>query len=393
MFKMLQAKRDLEQQLGPKCGEMESTSPSHNMNNLEECTVSDRVNCDDDSDEEPPLRWDVIDRILGIDGVEEIDKVDFWVVGVLVYFEILRNCGKRHILISESVAKHLTSGSLPGEDLRVLQHGRLAPNQSFSYKLTLPLDVHARQDAGRWLACGKLFFNFVLKQWQPATALVTYLPRCHVLYCAFAPVDDALFVKVGYRALGNKTRESIVRYVENKTRKLRLTNRYGAGLFLMPLPESHNCFESPARAAEESLKSAVSSSPHLRANPSGSNGEFVAFSFSLEYYFVKSKGKGTALQALASTLQDFTGNRNLKPLRSVSSPGVVRAGRSRLVEWHDYKTYTKAKPSLRLPRASALLSIQKLGAFSRRMSRGIRKLSKPRLTAVKRRRKAWSCPL
>lgn len=359
-------------------------------------------NCDDDSDDRVTpdrQRWYAIQRILRIDNnPEEVAELSFSVAGVLLDLDVLRPyCAKRHITISRAVAEHLTGGILPG-NARVLQSGRLSPNNSACYKLTLPFDENARQGAGRWLACGKSFFNFVLQQWQPATGLVSYLPRRHLLYCAFTPADDALFVKLGYRALGDNKPESVVRYVEQKTRKLRLTNVLGAGLFLMPLPDSHGCFDAPEKAAEESLKSAIGSSPHLRANPSGSNGEFVAFSGLLEYYFVKAKGKGTALQALGKTLRDFAGNQNLKPFRSVMTPGQVRAGRTKLVEWSDWYTFqpdTKASPPhLPLPKASALLSCQKLGAFSRRVSRGVRKLSKPRPGAIyKKRRKAWSCPL
>ena len=359
-------------------------------------------NCDDDSDDgvtPDRQRWYAIQRILLIDdNPEEVAELSFSVAGVLLDLDVLRPyCAKRHITISRAVAEHLTGGILPG-NARVLQSGRLAPNSSACFKLTLPFDENARQGAGRWLACGKSFFNFVLKQWQPMTGLVSYLPRRHLLYCAFTPAEDALFVKLGYRALGDNKPEAVVRYVEQKTRKLRLTNVLGAGLFLMPLPDSHGCFDAPQKAAEESLKSAICSSPHLRANPSGSKGEFVAFSGLLEYYFVKAKGRGTALQALGNTLRDFTGNQRLEPYRSVMTPGQVRAGRTKLVKWSDWFTFqpdTKASQSrLPLPRASALLSCQKLGAFSRRVSRGVRKLSQPRPGAIyKKRRKAWSCPL
>eukprot|EP00435_Cladocopium_sp_Y103_P056603 s574_g19.t1 len=366
-----------------------------------------KFSADDDSDDgvgPDRQRWYAIERILLVDdNPEEVAELTFSVAGVLLDLDVLRPyCAKRHIAISKAVAQHLTGGILPG-NARVLQSGRLALNKSSCYKLTLPFDENARQGAGRWLSCGKSFFNFVLKQWQPATGLVSYLPRRHLLYCAFAPAEDALFVKLGFRALGDRKPESVVRYVEQKTRKLRMTNILGAGLFLMPLPDSHGCFDAPEKAAEESLKSAIRCSPHLRANPSGSNGEFVAFSGLLEYYFVKAKGEGTALQGLGKTLRDFTGNQNLKPFRSVMTPGQVRAGRIKLVEWSDWYNFqpdTKAsQPRLPLPRASALLSWQKLswkklGAFSRRVSRGVRKLSKPSLGAVyKKRRKAWSCPL
>lgn len=392
-----------ETQLTTDQSTAKSASPNPKIH-ADDFAVGD--NCDDDSDDgvtPDRQRWYAIQRILLIDNnPEEVAELSFSVAGVLLDLDVLRPYGaKRHITISRAVAEHLTGGILPG-NARVLQSGRLAPNNSACYKLTLPFDENARQGAGRWLACGKSFFNFVLKQWQPATGLVSYLPRRHLLYCAFTPAEDALFVKLGYRALGDNKPESVVRYVEQKTRKLRLTNVLGAGLFLMPLPDSHGCFDAPEKAAEESLKSAIGSSPHLRANPSGSNGEFVAFSGLLEYYFVKAKGKTTALQALGNTLRDFTGNRNLKPFRSVMTPGQVRAGRTKLVEWSDWYTFqpnTKASPPrLPLPRTSALLSCQKLGAFSRRVSRrvsrGVRKLSKPRPGAIyKKRRKAWSCPL
>lgn len=354
--------------------------------------------CDDSDDafEQPP--WSTTQHTLLTDnlGPRDLAELHFSVVGVLVDLSILRGRGaKRHVPISRAVAIHLTGGILPSDE-RVLQHGRLAPVQMPGYKLTLPLDEHARQGAGRWLACGNIFFNFVLQQWQPMSRLVAYLPGRHVLYCAFRPAEDALFVKLGYRALGDSKRESIVRYVEKKTRHLRMTNVPGAGLFLMPLPESHHCFDAPARAAEESLKSAVRSSRHLQVSPSGHNCELVSFSNSLEYYFVKSKGEGTVLEALAHTLQDFASNSELKPLRSVMTPGQFRAGRTRLIEWHE--PLASPLPShavqMQLPRASAVRSRQKLGAFSRRVSQvhRVRQLSKPSLPSAKRRRRARSCP-
>eukprot|EP00438_Fugacium_kawagutii_P007802 Skav236037 [mRNA] locus=scaffold1509:134139:136059:+ [translate_table: standard] len=362
----------------------ESTSPAKHSNSF--------AICDDDSDDgcEAQPFWKGIQCLLLADDIDaELSDLVFSVDGVLVDLEILRPYStKRHVPVSRAVANHITGGVLPA-DARILQNGRLAPIKSASYRLTLPLDEHAKQ-GGRWLACGNSFFNFVLKQWQPESRLVAYLPMRHVLYCVFAPAEDALFLKLGYRALGNKRKEAVVQYVEKKTKKLRITNVLGAGLFLMPLPESHTCFDAPEKAAEESLKSAIRTSRHLRANPSGSRGEFVAFSSSLEYYFVKAKpGKGTTLQALTSTLQDFTGDPNLKPFRSVMTPGQVRAGRTKLIEWRGPLETPNVSQRLALPRVSALLSWQKrhkLRGFSRRVSRSLR----GRLPFSKRRRKAWS---
>ena len=319
----------------------------------------------------------------------EAGSLSFSVEGVLVHLDLLKSSSRRRVEISNAVAEHLTGGVLC--DTRILQHGRLVRvSANATYMLNLPVESEGNQ--GRILSLGgSTFFNFLLKQWQPMSRLGAYMPGRNVLYCSFTPADDALFVKVGYHALGDERRESIIRYVEKKTERLRITNRAGAGLFVMPLPKTHDCFADPAKAAEESLKSAIRSSSRLEASPSSRNGELVSFSGSLEYYFIKAQpGEGTSLQALVHALQDFTGNPCLKPLRSVMTPGPFRAGRRFLQDWRGpYQNVSNS--TFPLPRMSNMCSRQKVGRFAR-VSHLSKCLSRGALPAGKRRRRALSCP-
>ena len=337
--------------------------------------------------------------------------LSFTVRGIFVELEVLKNNTRMRIEISNAVADYLTDGArrLLGE-VRVLQHGRLARlPESASCALVLPL-VHVQSDAalgGRILSCNNVFFNFLLKQWQPMSRLGVYMPGGHVLYCVFTPADDALFIKVGYRALGESKRETIIAYVEKKTERLRITNVPGAGIFVMPLPQTHKCFADPAKAAEESLKSAIRASPWIIASPSSYNGELISFSQSMEYYFIKAQaGEGSSLQALVNTLKDFTGDPNLQPLRSLMTPGPFRAGRRRLYDWkgsyespilpgehHSSGSSQPKRWKFPLPRLSNMCSRQKLGRFARVsiLSRR-RRASEEGTATAKKRRRVMSCP-
>ncbi|CAJ1373590.1 unnamed protein product [Effrenium voratum] len=293
--------------------------------------------------------------------------------GVLVDVEELQTCRRRHVPISSAVATQLTAGILPG-DTRVLRSGRLARLSSANYALMRPGEASERV-----LTCGRAFFNFLLKRWQPMTRLVAYMPGRHVLYCAFTRKEDALFIKVGYRTLNGK-RESIVNYIEKKTAKLRLTNVSGAGLFIMHLPQNHACFKDPARAAEESLKLAIRSSEQLQASPSGHHGEIGTFSSSLEYYFVKAQ-QGAVLPALTSVLRDFTGDQSLVPLRCVAA-----LRRKRLLAWEAESAAGSLGSLGSLPLLPAgVMRSRCFGPFSRRASK------RPKSLPPKRRR-VRSCP-
>ena len=218
----------------------------------------------------------------------------FQVRGILVELENLQ-AEEEHVAISKTLAEQLTGGVAC--DVRVLHSGRLMKISPESFRLSLPRG--AAQQKGRLLCSERCFFNFLMKRWQPMAGLSAYLRAEPVLYCAFRPLGDALFLKVGYRALG-KNQAAIINYLETKTEKLRITNVAGAGVFIMPLPLSHRCFPDPARAAEESLKSAIRCLP---VTPTGHKGEFAAFSHSMEYYFLK---EANSLKLLQEALRSFS---------------------------------------------------------------------------------------
>ncbi|CAE7234824.1 Jmjd8, partial [Symbiodinium sp. KB8] len=252
---------------------------------------------------------------------------------IVTVFQGIEHNTTKCIPISKVVAKHL-AGSLP-TDARVLKGGRLCrvgrkSGDQSACKLMSDDSSPGQDNSTRLLVCDSVFFNFAAKQWQPLSRLGVYMSPRHLLYCAFVPTDNLLFIKVGYRAMADKRDEPILKYIE-QTKRLHITNIAGAGVFLMPLPKSHEVFKDPARAAEESLKSAIRCSKVLHASPSGRNMEFVTFSSSLEYFLVKSKEgearEGSALQALTQTLRDFTGDGELRPLRAVAAPPSKKYGR------------------------------------------------------------------
>ncbi|CAE7427282.1 unnamed protein product [Symbiodinium sp. CCMP2456] len=336
-------------------------------------------------------------------------SIRFSTRGISVHVQGIEHNTTKSIPISKVVAKHL-AGSLP-TDARVLKGGRLCrvgreSGEQSVCKLVLDDSSPGRDNSSRLLVCDSVFFNFAAIQWQPLSRRGVYMSPRHMLYCAFVPTDNLLFIKVGYRAMADKRNEAILKYIEQKTKRLRITNIAGAGVFLMPLPKSHEAFKDPARAAEESLKSAIRCSKVLHASPSGSNMEFVTFSSSLEYFLVKSKEgearEGSALQALTQTLRDFTGDGELRPLRAVATPPsgkYGRSGRRRLLPWSEKLDFLRPRqppPVAGLARPSSVRSRQFIakmasnrGAFAHRLSRRLRDPSLPR---AKKRRKAKSCP-
>lgn len=335
-------------------------------------------------------------------------SIRFFTRGISVHVQGIEHNTQKCIPISKVVAKHL-AGSLP-TDARVLKGGRLCrvgreSGEQSVCKLMSDDNSAGQDNRSRLLVCDSVFFNFAAKQWQPLSRRGVYMSPRQILYCAFVSTDNLLFVKVGYRSMADKRNEAILQYIEQKTKRLRITNIVGAGVFLMPLPKSHEAFNDPARAAEESLKSAIRCSKVLHASPSGSNMEFVTFSSSLEYFLVKSKEgearEGSALQALTQTLRDFSGDGELRPLRAVATPPsrkYGRSGRRRLLPWSeklDFLHHLPPPPVAGLARPSSVRSRQMIakmgstGPFARRLSRRLRDPSLPR---AKKRRKAKSCP-
>lgn len=339
---------------------------------------------------------------------DRASSIRFSTRGISVHVQGIEHNTTKCIPISKVVAKHL-AGSLP-TDARVLKGGRLCrvgrkSGDQSACKLMSDDSSPGQDNSTRLLVCDSVFFNFAAKQWQPLSRLGVYMSPRHLLYCAFVPTDNLLFIKVGYRAMADKRDEPILKYIE-QTKRLHITNIAGAGVFLMPLPKSHEVFKDPARAAEESLKSAIRCSKVLHASPSGRNMEFVTFSSSLEYFLVKSKEgearEGSALQALTQTLRDFTGDGELRPLRAVAAPPSKkygRSGRRRLLPWSeklDFLRPPRPPPVAGLARPSSVRSRQFIanmastrGPFAHRLSRRLRDPSLPR---AKKRRKAKSCP-
>jgi len=200
------------------------------------------------------------------------------------------------------------------------------------------------------VADAKAFFNFVVGKWQPLNLATggAYASARQVLYVAFTREKGrpALFVKLGFRELadGWSGQNSLVGYLEKKSRKLRLTNAPGAGIFIFPVPESHKAFGQPGRAAEASLKTALLHNSGLVVMPSGHLAEVGTFSASLEYLFVEARAAGPgadacaasayALAALARALREFSGDAHLMPRRAeASGGGGARRGRKRLRPW------------------------------------------------------------
>jgi len=360
----------------------------------------------DDDSEECVARRDFCRRRqqLVTGSVERASLIKFSSQGIFVYVMGILGCQARNIPVSKVVAQRL-AGTLP-TDARVLKKGKLSriADGAHRFKLTLPAKIPGVGQScqrGRLLICDSVFYNFATQRWQPTARLGAYMPPRYTLYCAFVPQDDLLFIKIGYRALTDKKTETILAYIEQKTKRLRITNVPGAGLFLIPLPTSHEDFEDPARAAEESLKSDICGSQLLQACPSSCNMEFTTFSSSLEYFLVKARvgnQSGSTLDALTATLRDFSGDPKLRPFRAVATrrSGHVRTGKRKLVCWSEQapKDLHPHKIASLVP-ISSMRSRQKLaktapgyGPFARRLSRRWHE-SIPR---AKRQRKAVSCP-
>jgi len=368
---------------------------------------------DDDSDHE---KSECIHRIrtaaLPIMNAADASKLHFSMDGILLEMDLLRNCSAKSVRISEAVAQRLTGGVSP-EKATGLRSGRLKTlDATAGCKLVLPVG-HGK---GRTLECGAAFFNFLLQQWQTSSRLQAYLPGRKVLYCTFRPQSGVLFVKVGYRALGQRGDAALLGYLEKKSKEMKLTNIRGAGLFVLPLPHDHQGLVDPARAAEESLKSALRDSPVIQSTPSGHHADVASFSSSLEYFFVAARRPGySPLQALTAVLRGFTGDCELMPRRAVASGGLgLRTGRKRLLPWRSEDSSCEPpavssagssespcqgveEGSAGLALASALRSRQKIraaaaaiGPFGRRVSR--RHNAFLALPAAKRQRRALSCP-
>eukprot|EP00930_Biecheleria_cincta_P098085 TRINITY_DN89775_c0_g1_i1.p1 TRINITY_DN89775_c0_g1~~TRINITY_DN89775_c0_g1_i1.p1 ORF type:complete len:562 (-),score=79.11 TRINITY_DN89775_c0_g1_i1:165-1787(-) len=376
-----------------------------------------------------------------LDALSRKGQLSFSTQSVLVSIECLRAAtSTRTVTASRSLVMHLTGGKSPATATG-LRSGRVVSLEATECDCKLIRMAPEGEHPGSshfWLLVrgNTAFFNFLRNQWQPMSKLCTYLPGRKVLYCAFTPHGSSLFVKLGYRSLGQQGDAALLGYLEKKSRLLKLTNNPGAGLFVLPLPKDHEGLADPARAAEESLKSAVRNSAMLSATPSGHQADVTAFSHSLEYFFVAARQPDySPLQALTAVLQGFSGDCELRPRRAVAKardPWRQRAGRKRLVAWPedelnpstacssaqaclakqsglvDSKRSAEEKPfsvASVVPRppslavASSLRSRQKiraaaaaLGAFGRRASR--RHLA-ARLTtqfAKRRRLRAKSCP-
>lgn len=277
------------------------------------------------------------------------DAPSFSIDGVDIWVDMLGHCRVRNVQISSAVAMLMTGGVCP-EGRTLLHHGCLASSAGYNASrsgqvpraFSLQL-LRGNNSCGRRVLISEgLFFNFPLRQWQPLSRLSAYMPTGRVLYCAFRPVillgprsSATLFVKIGYRSLGAQEESTLVGYVEKKSKELRLTNVAGAGIFVLPVPRSHSGFEDPARAAEESLKSAVRDSEELRVVPTGHRGDVGIFSASLEYLCVDSRRPdATPLQALTEVLRKFGGEPSLEPYRvAASGGGRHRCGRKRLAPW------------------------------------------------------------
>jgi len=321
---------------------------------------------DDDSAAESALPFaEILRRLSGTHA--EAAALRFSSQGVFVEVDLLLGCSVRSVPVSCEVAQCLAGSTAPqSQSARTLRKGRLATvDLSGDCSLALPPEAYhvEKGTSKRLLLRGNNFFNFLTRQWHPLSKLVAYEPGRKVLYCAFRPNSQTLFVKVGYRALGGQAEASLVGYLEKKTDELRLTNCPGAGLFVMPLPRDHtDSLSDPARAAEESLKSVVTTSQVLHAVPTGNRADVGVFSASLEYYFVCAKQPDhTPLQALTTVLRGFTGDCDLLPYRVVAHERGTgqksRRGRKTLVSWCEEDGSCET-PTGRLPLPRGPLAVE-----------------------------------
>lgn len=283
-------------------------------------------------------------------------RIRFTTEGIHLHVKGLEGCRDRGIALSPCVASVFASGVDPTSCV-ALQSGRLAP-------LAPPTDYQLQRSGDGWflVADTRAFFNFELGRWQPlGLAKGPYGSVLELVYVAFVPdvnpgpatAGPALFVKLGYRELSEGEdggHSGIIGYVEKKSRKLRLTNVPGAGIFIFCAPQSHQVFARPCRAAEASLKTELLHSSEVVVTLSGDRGDVGAFSSSLEYMFVEDSCRRGfrvgPLAALTRALRAFTGDATLLPqCSSASCGGGIRRGRKRLAPWPGTLEVSDAYPA------------------------------------------------
>lgn len=298
---------------------------------------------DDSGNEASDLLWcraaqERLARSLA-DGNDAVaSKLHFVSVGAHVRIEELRAVRERRVPVSELVAATLAGGMDPSCCV-ALHSGRLVRFDGVErYRL--------QRSGTDWLlvaevADGHAFFNFAIGLWQPLQMAThgPYAPMVELLYVAFAPERSpgprgggkALFVKLGYRELatdrGEKDYASLVSYVEKKSRKLRITNNPGAGIFIFRPSRCHDAFLRRCRAAEASLKSEFLNCGELVVTPTDVRGNIGTFSASLEYLFIEERA-GAAnpfgpLPALTGALRRFAGNPDLLPYHAFAAAAAA----------------------------------------------------------------------
>jgi len=315
-------------------------------------------------DDDDSANDDLIGRGLAeFRGKELAGTVTFTVNGVQLDIEELRACSRIRVPLSTALAQKMAGGIEPTAFV-ALQHGRLVPlGPAARYRLQRSLGCARTADRAQWFLTAvclggySVFYNFVLKAWQPMAWALSgaYAPSTEVLYVAFVPVPrrgparggPAMFAKLGYRELsGSSGEDALIGYVEKKSAHLKLTNVRGAGIFVIPVPANHKAFGRPGRAAEASLKAVLLHSADVMVTPSDHCAEFAAFSSSLEYLFIEARPEtacngilgATAadpLPALARALRGFSGDAGLQPQHAVASCGLdsTRVGRKHLYAW------------------------------------------------------------
>lgn len=297
---------------------------------------------DDDSVEED---CSALKCMLATGSLAALARLRYSTRGHKVYIEGLRGCKGQALQLSATLARVFAHDTDPSSCVG-LQNGRLTAFGRSS-------DFQLKKVQNGWLlvADSRLFFNFVLRRWQPLNLAIggPYAAVSELLYVAFVPEHSpgpiaggkALFVKLGYRELADGEgldQHALIGYVEKKSRRLRLTNVRGAGLFVFSAPPGHDVFARPCRAAEASLKTELLHSDLVKVMPSGHLGDLGTFSASLEYFFVEAAGSHCSdpLAALTQFLRDFTNSPGLMPqLAQASDGGGLRRGRKRLKSWPD----------------------------------------------------------
>lgn len=321
---------------------------------------------DDDSKEEESVQLLIKQQLLiswlATGDAGTLVRLQFSTHAHKVRIEGLQTCTTQALQLSGAIARALARDSDPSSCVG-LQNGRLA-----AFEEAREFQLRKVPDGWLLVADSHVFFNFVLRRWQPLHWATSgpYAAVSELLYVAFVPEQTiaggaALFVKLGYRELADSEgldQNGLIGYVEKKSQRLRLTNVRGAGLFVFPAPPGHAAFARPCRAAEASLKTEILHSNLVRVRPSGHLGDVGTFSTSLEYFFVEEpldKEPEGPLIALTRFLRDFTGNPELQPQCAQASDGGLRRGRKRLQPWPD---------AIQVPLTSKRVKLQ-IGAPSR----------------------------